>query len=146
MKGECSLYDHRHAWYLGVDSSLTMLPVSLYSVAIIQRVLSASVTVDKEVISSIGRGVLVFAAVAPGDSEKEAQQIANKVIKMKLWDDENGGRVCTHALLILHLKLFALSCWALLIIAQWKKSVMDMNGEVLCGMLIVEAGTWRDIF
>lgn len=50
-------------------------------------------TVDKEVISSIGRGVLVFAAVAPGDSEKEAQQIANKVIKMKLWDDDNGGRV-----------------------------------------------------
>lgn len=48
---------------------------------------------DKEVISSIGRGVLVFAAVAPGDSEKEAQQIANKVVKMKLWDDENGGRV-----------------------------------------------------
>lgn len=74
--------------------------------AIIQRVLSASVTVDKEVISSIGRGVLVFAAVAPGDSEKEAQQIANKVIKMKLWNDENGGR--------------------------WKKSVMDINGEVLC--------------
>jgi hypothetical protein len=66
---------------------------SVYLTAIIQRVLSASVTVDKEVISSIGRGVLVFAAVAPGDSEKEAQQIANKVIKMKLWDDEKGGRV-----------------------------------------------------
>ncbi|QUC23303.1 uncharacterized protein UV8b_07544 [Ustilaginoidea virens] len=74
--------------------------------AIIQRVLSASVTVDKEVISSIGRGVLVFAAVAPGDSEKEAQQMANKVLKMKLWDDDNGGR--------------------------WKRSVTDMNGEVLC--------------
>lgn len=51
-------------------------------------------TVDKEVVSSIGKGVLVFAAVAPGDSEKEAQQIANKVLKMKLWDDEKGGRVC----------------------------------------------------
>ncbi|KAG5952518.1 hypothetical protein E4U53_000651 [Claviceps sorghi] len=74
--------------------------------AIIQRVLSASVTVDKEVISSIGRGVLVFAAVAPGDSDKEAQQIASKVLKMKLWDDEKGGR--------------------------WKRSVMDINGEVLC--------------
>ncbi|KAG5984715.1 hypothetical protein E4U55_003487 [Claviceps digitariae] len=74
--------------------------------AIIQRVLSASVTVDKEVISSIGKGVLVFAAVAPGDSEKEAQQIANKVLKMKLWDDEKGGR--------------------------WKRNVMDINGEVLC--------------
>lgn len=55
--------------------------------------LSASVTVDKEIVSSIGKGVLVFAAVAPGDSEKEAQQIANKVLKMKLWDDEKGGRV-----------------------------------------------------
>lgn len=61
--------------------------------AILQRVLSASVSVDKEIISSIGRGVLVFAAVAPGDSEKEAEQVANKVIKMKLWDDEAGGKV-----------------------------------------------------
>ena len=55
--------------------------------------LSASVTVDKEVISSIGKGVLVFAAVAPGDTEKEADSMANKVLKMKLWDDEAGGRV-----------------------------------------------------
>jgi D-tyrosyl-tRNA(Tyr) deacylase len=44
-------------------------------------------------VSSIGKGVLVFAAVAPGDTEKEANTIANKVLKMKLWDDEAGGRV-----------------------------------------------------
>ncbi|KAK7976128.1 hypothetical protein PG989_014591 [Apiospora arundinis] len=74
--------------------------------AIIQRVLSASVTVDKEVVSSIGKGVLVFAAVAPGDTEKEADSLAAKVLKMKLWDDEAGGR--------------------------WKKSVQDIEGEVLC--------------
>lgn len=61
--------------------------------AILQRVLSASVTVDKEVISSIGRGILVFAAVAPGDTEKEAESMANKVLRMKMWDDEAGGRV-----------------------------------------------------
>lgn len=61
--------------------------------AILQRVLSASVTVDKEVVSSIGRGILVLAAVAPGDTEKEADSLANKVLKMKLWDDDNGGRV-----------------------------------------------------
>lgn len=64
-------------------------------------------TVEKEVVSSIGRGVLVFAAVAPGDTEKEMNQLAAKVVKMKLWDDENGGR--------------------------WKKSVIDIGGEVLCG-------------
>lgn len=55
--------------------------------------LSASVTVEKDLISSIGKGVLVFAAVAPGDTEKEADSLAAKVIKLKLWDDENGGRV-----------------------------------------------------
>lgn len=63
------------------------------NVAILQRVLSASVTVDKELVSSIGRGVLVFAAVAPGDTEKEAESLASKVLKLKLWDDEAGGRV-----------------------------------------------------
>ncbi|KAK4133789.1 D-tyrosyl-tRNA deacylase [Trichocladium antarcticum] len=74
--------------------------------AILQRVLSASVTVDQELVSSIGKGVLVLAAVAPGDTEKEAERLAAKVLKLKLWNDESGG--------------------------QWKKNVQDMNGEVLC--------------
>lgn len=70
--------------------------ISQRAPAIIQRVLSASVTVDKEVVSSIGKGVLVFAAVAPGDTEKEMNAIASKVVKMKLWDDEAGGKVRTN--------------------------------------------------
>lgn len=44
-------------------------------------------------ISAIGKGVLVFAAVAPGDTEKEADSMAAKILKMKLWDDEAGDRV-----------------------------------------------------
>jgi D-aminoacyl-tRNA deacylase len=56
-------------------------------------VLSASVTVDKQLISSIGKGVLVFAAVAPGDTEKDVETLASKVLKMRLWDDEAGSRV-----------------------------------------------------
>ncbi|KZL86461.1 d-tyrosyl-trna deacylase [Colletotrichum incanum] len=74
--------------------------------AIVQRVLSASVTVDSEVISSIGKGILVLAAVAPGDTEKDAEILANKVLKLKMWDDEAGGK--------------------------WKKTVQDIDGEVLC--------------
>ncbi|KAH7325793.1 D-Tyr tRNAtyr deacylase-like domain-containing protein [Stachybotrys elegans] len=61
--------------------------------AILQRVLSGSVTVDKELVSSIGKGILVFAAVAPGDTKKEMETMASKVLRMKLWDDEAGGRV-----------------------------------------------------
>lgn len=64
-------------------------------VAILQRVLSASVTVEKQIVSSIGKGVLVFAAVAPGDTEKEAESLAAKVLKLRLWDDEAGGRVAS---------------------------------------------------
>jgi D-tyrosyl-tRNA(Tyr) deacylase len=56
-------------------------------------VLSASVTVDKQLISSIGKGILVFAAVAPGDTEVEIDAMAGKVLKMRMWDDESGGRV-----------------------------------------------------
>lgn len=44
-------------------------------------------------ISSIGKGVLVFAAMAPGDTEKDAESLANKVLKLRLWDDDTGGRV-----------------------------------------------------
>lgn len=78
--------------------SLIIQPIQTYvltnhSIAILQRVLSASVTVDKQLISSIGKGVLVFAAVAPGDTEKDADALAAKVLKMRLWDDEAGGRV-----------------------------------------------------
>lgn len=60
--------------------------------AILQRVLSASVTVDKQLVSSIGKGILVLAAVAPNDTEKDVETLANKVLKLKLWDDETGGR------------------------------------------------------
>lgn len=38
-------------------------------------------------------GILVFAAVAPGDTEKDVDALAAKVVKIRLWDDEAGGRV-----------------------------------------------------
>ena len=63
------------------------------SSAILQRVASASVTIDKQVVSSIGKGILVFAAVAPDDSQKEIESIAAKVLKLKMWPDEAGGTV-----------------------------------------------------
>ena len=49
----------------------------------------------------IGKGLLVFAAVGRDDTNKEAEGMAAKVLKFKMWDD-------------------------------WKSSVKDVNGEVLC--------------
>lgn len=65
----------------------------LISQAILQRVASASVTVDKQLISSIGRGILVFAAIGPNDTKKDAESMATKVLKMKMWPDESGSSV-----------------------------------------------------
>jgi len=63
-------------------------------VAVLQRVVSASVTVDKQLISSIGRGILVFAAVDKDDTRKEVEAMAAKVLKLKMWPDEAGATVC----------------------------------------------------
>lgn len=54
---------------------------------------SASVSVDTHMISSIGKGVLVFAAVAPDDTRQEVESMAAKVLRLKMWPDEEGRTV-----------------------------------------------------
>ena len=93
--------------------------------AILQRVTSASVTVDKKLIASIGRGILVFAAVGPNDTRKDAETAASRVVKLKMWPDETNSGV----------GLFLLgSLFVYTDFLQWKKSVQDIGGEILCGM------------
>ena len=48
---------------------------------------------NAEVVSSIGKGILVFAAVAPEDTRKEVESMAAKVLKLKMWPDEAGRTV-----------------------------------------------------
>lgn len=55
----------------------------MVSKAVIQRVKSASVTVDGQLISSISKGLLVFAAIGKDDTEKEAISMASKILKVK---------------------------------------------------------------
>lgn len=87
------LSNHEGYHFTPLSLHSPLLVLTDFFLAILQRVLSASVTVDKQLVSSIGKGILVFAAVAPGDTEKDAESLAAKVLKMRLWDDENGGRV-----------------------------------------------------
>jgi D-tyrosyl-tRNA(Tyr) deacylase len=55
---------------------------------VIQRVLSARVTVDNEVVGAIERGVLVYVGVARGDTVDEASWLANKLADIRLFPDE----------------------------------------------------------
>ena len=58
--------------------------------AVIQRVTNASVTVENEVVSQIGEGLLVFLGVAQGDDEKDADVLAQKIAYLRIFEDENG--------------------------------------------------------
>lgn len=57
---------------------------------VLQRVSSASVTVEGEVVGEIGRGWLILAGVAKGDTDEEIDKMAEKVIVLRAFADEQG--------------------------------------------------------
>ncbi|KAL7422309.1 D-tyrosyl-tRNA(Tyr) deacylase [Cryptotrichosporon argae] len=73
--------------------------------AVIQRVVNASVAVDGQTISSIGRGLLVLVGIERHDTPADAAHIIKKILAAKLWAEAE---------------------------APWKRSVRDIDGEVLC--------------
>ncbi|XP_015748171.1 PREDICTED: D-tyrosyl-tRNA(Tyr) deacylase 1-like [Acropora digitifera] len=73
--------------------------------AIIQRVTTASVSVDGEVISSIGKGLCVLLGISKNDTPKEIDYMVKKILNLRVFDDGES---------------------------RWKKSVVDRNFEILC--------------
>lgn len=71
---------------------------------LIQRVKRASVTIDGELYSKIGHGILVLLGVEKGDSEENAEKLADKISKLRIFEDENE---------------------------KMNLSVQDINGEIL---------------
>jgi D-tyrosyl-tRNA(Tyr) deacylase len=57
---------------------------------VLQRVKHASVTVDGEMIGQIGKGFLVLLGVAEEDTEAAADKMADKICKLRIFEDENG--------------------------------------------------------
>lgn len=58
--------------------------------AVIQRVTHASVKVDGETVGSCGQGFLILLGVMAGDDEKEADKLVNKIVNLRIFEDENG--------------------------------------------------------
>ena len=58
--------------------------------AVIQRVRSASVEVEGESVGSCGHGLLVLLGVAPEDTEEDMERMVQKMVKMRIFTDENG--------------------------------------------------------
>lgn len=72
--------------------------------ALIQRVKRASVSIDNELYSSIKSGILVFLGVEKCDNYENADWLAEKIVKLRIFEDENG---------------------------KMNQSIADVNGEIL---------------
>ena len=72
--------------------------------AVIQRVNSATLSVDGKLLSQIGNGLVVYFCVEKGDDESNCSVFANKLAKLRIFEDANG---------------------------KMNLSVMDIGGEVL---------------
>ena len=71
---------------------------------VIQRVQRASVTIDNQLFSEIGAGLMILVGVREGDEPTDMQWLAAKAANMRIFDDENG---------------------------VMNRSVMDVDGEIL---------------
>ncbi|MFI3253127.1 MAG: D-aminoacyl-tRNA deacylase [Eubacteriales bacterium] len=58
--------------------------------AIVTRVSSASVTIEKEIKGEIKTGFLVLLGVAPEDNEEICHNLADKICNLRVFSDENG--------------------------------------------------------
>lgn len=57
---------------------------------VLQRVKSASVSIDEVVVGKIGQGFLLLVGVGPEDGSDDASYLARKIAGMRIFSDENG--------------------------------------------------------
>lgn len=72
---------------------------------VVQKCLESSVTVDKKIISSIGKGLMILVGFTHDDSKDDIDYLVKKVTKLRVFEDEKG---------------------------IMNKSVIDEMGEILC--------------
>ena len=58
--------------------------------ALIQRVAHASVTIDGELRSSIGKGLLILLGIEEADTQEDIDYLVGKISRLRIFDDENG--------------------------------------------------------
>ncbi|WP_022664478.1 D-aminoacyl-tRNA deacylase [Desulfospira joergensenii] len=58
--------------------------------AVVQRVTRAGVDVDGEKISEIGNGLLVLLGAQKGDTQKDADFLADKIVNLRIFEDDRG--------------------------------------------------------
>lgn len=57
---------------------------------LVQRVTKASVTIDNNIKSKIGKGILIFVGIEEADNKEDIEWLTNKIVNLRIFDDENG--------------------------------------------------------
>jgi D-aminoacyl-tRNA deacylase len=71
-------------------ASRTQHLVSNFMRAVVQRVSQAQVVVAGEIVGRIDRGLLVLLGVATGDTDEDARQLAQKIVELRIFNDDEG--------------------------------------------------------
>lgn len=58
--------------------------------ALIQRATYGKVTVENEVVASIGKGLMILLGVGPDDNAEKAKELAEKCARLRIFEDEQG--------------------------------------------------------
>jgi D-tyrosyl-tRNA(Tyr) deacylase len=58
-------------------------------IACVQRVSRAQVTVDRQIVGQIGKGLLVLLGVAQGDTDADGRKLADKITQLRIFEDSN---------------------------------------------------------
>ena len=80
---------------------------------VIQRVNKASVSVDGQLISEIGKGLLVLVGIGNVDENTDAVYLSKKLLTLRLFDNDDTGR-------------------------SWDKNVKDKNYDILLGIIFID--------
>lgn len=73
-----------------LSDSQFRVPIPVPMIALLQRVASASVTVDDETVGAIGAGLLVLVGIEPGDGEPQTRRMCERLLGYRVFGDEEG--------------------------------------------------------
>ena len=63
--------------------------------AVIQRVISASVTIDQKKTASIKQGLLIFLGIESLDTQEDIDWLCNKIVQLRIFNDDDGVMNCS---------------------------------------------------
>ena len=87
---------------------------------VIQRVKSASVSIDGDVVGTIGQGLMLLVGIEESDGDEDIEWLCRKVVNMRLFNDEEG---------VMNLPVTSLDTGGILVVSQFTLMASTKKGN-----------------